>query len=92
MVTWAVARAAVKDILSMKLDTLEALSWVLVCVGVPSSQIETVWKSVLSRHGLSQPRQLLCEANQYSWWVGVLGSIRGRTIAHKLPIRKGTVR
>ena len=92
VVTWAVARKAVKDILPMKLDTLKALTWDLVCFHVPSSQIELVWKAVQSRHRLFQLRPPLCEANQYSSWVRMLGSIRGRPIALKLPIQKSTVR
>ena len=92
VVTWAVARKAVKDVLPMKLDTLKALTWDLVCFHVPSSQIEMVWKAVQARHRLFQLRQPLCEANQYSSWVRMLGSIRGRPIALKLPIQKGTVK
>ncbi len=45
VVTWAVARQAVYDILCMPLDTLKALTWDMVCFAVPSSQIELVWKS-----------------------------------------------
>jgi hypothetical protein len=92
VVTWAVARKAVHDILPMSLDTLKALTWDLVCFAVPSSQIELVWKSVQARHRQFQLRQPLCEANQYSSWVKMLGSIRGRPLALKLPIQKATVR
>jgi hypothetical protein len=45
VVTWAVARQAVHDILPMLLDTLKALTWDMVCLAVPSSQIELVWES-----------------------------------------------
>ncbi len=45
VVTWAVARQAVHDILRMPLDTLKALTWDMVCFAVPSSQFELVWKS-----------------------------------------------
>jgi hypothetical protein len=76
----------------MKLDTLKALTWDLVCFHVPSSQIEMVWKAVQSRHRLFQLRPPLHEANQYSAWVRMLGSIRGRPINLKLPIQKATVR
>jgi hypothetical protein len=92
VVTWAVARQAVHDILPMPLDTLKALTWDMVCFAVPSSQIELVWKSVQARHRQFQLRQPLCEANQYSSWVKMLGSIRGRPLALKLPIQKATVR
>jgi hypothetical protein len=60
--------------------------------GVPSSQTELVWKSVQARHRQFQLRQPLCEANQYSSWVKLLGSFRGRPLALKLPIQKATVR
>ncbi len=67
VVTWAVARQAVLDILPMPLDTLKALlTWDMVCFAVPSSQIELVWKSVQARHRQFQLRRPLCEANQYS--------------------------
>jgi hypothetical protein len=45
VVTWAVARQAVHDILHMPPDPLKALTWDMVCFAVPSSQIELVWKS-----------------------------------------------
>jgi hypothetical protein len=76
------------DILPMSLDTLKVLTWDLVCFAVLSSQIELVWKSVQSRHRQFQLRQPLCEANQYSSWVRMLGSIRGRPLALKLPIHR----
>jgi hypothetical protein len=50
LVTWAVARKTVHDILPMSLDTLKALTWDLLCFAVPSSQIKLVWKSVQARH------------------------------------------
>ncbi len=59
---------------------------------VPSSQIELVWKSGQARHRQFQLRQQLCEANRNSLWVKMLGSIRGRPLALKLPIQKATVR
>jgi hypothetical protein len=34
----------------------------------------------------------MCEANQFSLWSKMLGSIRGRPVALKLPIQKATVR
>ena len=92
VVTWAVARKAVLDILPMSLDTLKALTWDMVCFAVPSSQIELVWKSVQARHRHLQLGQALCEANQYASWVTMLGSVRGRPMALKLPIQKATVR
>ncbi len=65
----------------------------MVCFAVPSSQIELVWmKSVQARHRHFQLRQPLFEANQYSSWVKMLGSVCGRPLALKLPIQKVTVR
>jgi hypothetical protein len=78
VITWAVARKVVQDILPMSLDTLKALTWDMVCFAVPSSQIELVWKSVQAQFQLRQP---LCEANMYSSWVKMLGSVRGRSLA-----------
>ena len=92
VITWAVARRAVQDILPMSLDTLKALTWDMVCFAVPSSQIELVWKSVQARHRQFQLRQPLCEVNMYSSWVKMLGSVRGRPLALKLPIQTTTVR
>ena len=92
VVTWAVARNVVPDILPMSLETLKALTWDLVCFAVPSSQIELVWKSVQSRHRQFQLRPPMSEANQFTSWARMLGSIRGRPAALKLPIQKATVR
>ena len=92
VVTWAVARKAVHAILPMSLETLKALTWDLVCFAVPSSQVELVWKAVQARHRLFQLRVPLCETNQYSSWVRMLGSVRGRPTSLKLPIQKETVR
>ena len=50
----------------MSLDTLQALTWDMVCSAVPSSYIELVWSSIQARHRQLQLRQPLCEANQYS--------------------------
>ncbi len=86
------ARQAVHDILRTQLDTLKALTWDMVCFAVPSSQIELVWKSVQAHHRQFQLRQQLCEANRYSLWVKMLGSIRCRPLALKLQIQKATVR
>jgi hypothetical protein len=63
----------------------------LVCFAFPSSQIVLVWKSVQARHRQFQLRQPLCDANQYSSWVKMLGSIRGRPLELKLPIQQATV-
>jgi hypothetical protein len=79
------------DILPMSLDTLKALTWDLVCFAVPSSQIELVWKSVQARHRHFQRRPPLYEADQYASWVRMLGSVRWRPMALKLPIQKVTV-
>ena len=93
VITWAVARKAVQDMLPMSLDTHKALmTWDMVCFAVPSSQIELVCKSVQALHWRFQLRQPLCEANMYSSWVKMLGSVRGRPLALKLPIQKTTVR
>ena len=46
VITWAVARKVVHDILPMSLETLKAVTLNLVCFAVQSSQIESVWKSV----------------------------------------------
>ncbi len=41
-----------------------------------------------AHHRQFQLRQLLCETNQYSSWVRMLGSIRGRPLALKLLIQR----
>ena len=92
VVTWAVARKAVELILPMTLDTLKALTWDMVCFAVPSSQIELVWRAVQARHRQFQLRQPLFEMNQYSSWVKMIGSVRGRPLNLKYPIQKHTVR
>ena len=92
VITWAVARKAVQDILPMSLNTLKALTWDMICFAVPSSQIELLLKSFQARHRRFQLRQPLCEANIYSSWVKMLGYVRGRPLALKLPIQKTTVR
>ena len=76
----------------MSLEMLKALALDLVCFAVPSSQIELVWKSVQSRLHQFQLRPLMSEANQFTSWARMLGSIRGRPAALKLPIQKATVR
>jgi len=42
VVTWAIARKAAELILPMSLETLTALTWVMVCSAAQSSQIEMV--------------------------------------------------
>ena len=92
VVTWAVARKAVDLILPMSMDTLKALTWDMVCFAVPSSQIEMVWRSIQARHSQFQLRQPFFEQNQYSLWVKMLGSVRGRPLNLKYPMQKHTVR
>ena len=50
VVTWAVARKAVLDILPISLEMLKALTWDLVCFAVLPSRIELVWKSMQAQH------------------------------------------
>ena len=69
-----------------------ALTWDLVCFAVPSSQVEMVWKAVQARHRQFQLLPPLFEVNQYSAWVWMLGSVRGRPTSLKLPIQKATIR
>ena len=92
VVTWAVARRAVTSILPMSLATLKALTWDLVCFAVPTSQIEAVWKAVQARHRQFHLRPPLTEIGQFARWSRMLGMIRGRPAALKLPIQKATVR
>ena len=92
VITWAVARKAVRLILPMSLDTLKALTWDLVCFAVPSSQVEMVWKAVQARHRQFQLPPPVFEVNQYSAWARMLGSVRGRPTSLKLPIQKATIR
>ena len=80
------------DILPTSLETLKALTRGLVCFAVPSPQVESAWKAGQARRRQLQLRQPLCEANQCSSWVCMLGSIRGRPTAPKPPIQKATVR
>ena len=68
------------------------LTWDMVCFAVPSSQIEMVWRSIQARHRQYQLRQPFFEPNQYSPWVKMLGSGRGRLMNLKYPIQKHTVR
>jgi hypothetical protein len=76
----------------MSLTTLKALTWDLVCFAVPSSQVELAWKAVQARHRRFHLPPPMSEANQFSLWSKMLGSIRGRPVALKLPIQKATVR
>ena len=76
----------------MSLETLKALTWDMVCFAVPSSQIELVWRAIQARHRQFQLRQLLFEMNQYTSWVKMIGSVRGRPLKLKYPIQKHTVR
>jgi hypothetical protein len=92
VVTWGVARKAMGAVLPMSLTTLKALTWDLVCFAVPTSQVELVWKAVQARHRWFHLPPPMCEANQFSLWSKMLGSIRGRSVALKLPIQKATVR
>jgi hypothetical protein len=92
VVTWGVARKALGSVLPMWPETLKALTWDLVCFAVPTSQVELVWKAVQARHRQFHLPPPLCEANQFSSWAKMLGAIRGRPVALKLPIQKATVR
>jgi hypothetical protein len=92
VVTWEVARKALCAVLPMSLTTLKALTWDLVCFAMPTSQVELVWKAVQARQRQFHLPPPMCEANQFSWWSKMLGSIRGRPVELKLPIQKATVR
>ena len=92
VVTWGVARKALGAVLPMSLTTLKALTWELVCFAAPTSQVELVWKAVQARHRQFHLLPPMCEVNQFSSWSKMLGSIRGRPVALKPPIRKATVR
>jgi hypothetical protein len=89
---WGVARKALGAVLPMSLTTLKALTLDLVCFAVPTSQVELVWKTVEARHRQFHLPPPMCEVNQFSSWSKMLGSIRGRPVALKLPIQKKTVR
>jgi hypothetical protein len=91
VVTWGVALKALDAVLPMSLTTLKALTWDLVCFAVPTSQVELVWKAVQARHRQFHLPPPMCEANQFLSWSKMLGSIRGRPAALKLPIQKATV-
>jgi hypothetical protein len=64
----------------------------LVCFAVPTSQVELVWKAVQAWHRRFHLPPSMSEANQFSLWSKMLGSIQGRPVALKLPIQKATVR
>jgi hypothetical protein len=65
VVPWAIARKALELILPMSLETLKALTWVMVYFEVPSSQIDMVWRSIHARHRQFQLRQSLFAMNLY---------------------------
>ena len=50
VVIWGVAREALGSVLPMSLETLKALTRDLVCLAVPASQVELVWRAVQARH------------------------------------------
>ena len=92
VLTWAVARQCLHRILPMDQVSMKALTWDLISFSVTSSRIEAVWAAVQARHrrfGLVPP---LNERNQYSSWVRMLNTVRGRPLALKLPIQRETVR
>jgi hypothetical protein len=69
----------------MSLETLKALPRVMVCVVVPSQQIEMGWRSIQARHRQFQMRQSLFEMNLYSSRVRMLGSVRCGPLNLKYP-------
>ena len=83
------ARKALGSVLPMSLETLKALTWDLVCFAVPTSQVELVWKAVQARHRQFHLPPPMCEGNQFSSWAKMLGAIRGRPVALKLPTGVG---
>ena len=92
VLTWAVARRCLHRILPMDSTAIKALTWDLISFSVTSSRIEAVWAAVQARHrrfGFVPP---LNERNQYSAWVRMLNTVRGRPLALKLPIQRDTVR
>jgi hypothetical protein len=93
VVTWAVARNTVRDILPMSFTTLKALTWDLACLAVPTSQVELVWKTMQARHRQYHwsPPMTRAEANQFSSRSKMLCSIQGRPMALKLLIQQATV-
>ena len=64
----------------------------MVCVVVPSSQIEMGWRSIQARHRQFQMRQSLFETNLYLSRVKMLGSVRGRPLNRKYQVEKQVVR
>jgi hypothetical protein len=64
----------------------------MVCVVVPSQQIEMGWRSIQARHRQFQMRQSLFETNLYLSRVKMLGSVRGRPLNLKYPVEKQVVR
>ena len=50
VVTWAIAWNIVHLILPMHTDILKALTWELLCLGIPRSVISAIWAAVQHRH------------------------------------------
>jgi hypothetical protein len=74
------------------LETLKALPRVMVCVVVPSPQIEMGWRFIQVSHCQFQMRQSLFEMNLCASRVKMLGSVRGGPLNLKYPVEKQVVR
>ena len=91
VVTWAIVRKCLREILPMSHATLQALTWDLISFATSHSTIRSVWSAVQARHKLFGFLPPLHARNEFTAWSRAIGRVMGRPLSLKLPIHKSVV-
>ena len=88
VVTWAIAHGVVLQILPIRLDVLQALSWQLLALRCSPAHLQSIWAAIAQRHreaGLHTP---LDAPGEYSRWLHACSVTVGRPRLLKFPVQR----
>ena len=91
VVTWAIAHGALKWILPIRSDVLQALSWQLLALRCGPAHLQSIWGAIAQRHwdaGLETP---LDKPGKYSRWLHACSVTEGRPRQLKFPIQRDII-
>ena len=91
VVTWAIARDVVDQLLPMDVATLKALMWDFMCAGSSHSMLSALMAAVQSRHRYYGTLPPILGRGEYRAWSRCLACVMGRPLSLKLPIHKSVV-
>ena len=91
VVTWAIARDVVDQLLPMDVATLKALMWDFMCAGSSHSMLSALMAAVQSRHRYYGTPPPILGRGEYRAWSRCLACVMGRPLSLKLPIHKSVV-